>query len=115
MNYNINGCHKPISELHSMLKTVEKNIPRKIHQVLLIHDRKIKKKIRKKSNGKPQVGKGKGKKAPQSQPTKRNENVSKDDACFECGVIDNGCETHICNLLQGFRKSKELKASDMVL
>nr|KAJ0202556.1 hypothetical protein LSAT_V11C500232900 [Lactuca sativa] len=31
------------------------------------------------------------------------------------GPSDTGCGTHICNLLQGFRKSKELKADETVL
>lgn len=36
MNYNINEWDKPISELQRMLKTLEKNIPMKTPQVLMI-------------------------------------------------------------------------------
>ena len=161
MNYNMNGWDKPISELHGMLKTAEKNIPRKTPQVLMIREGQVKKKNQGKySKGKPQAGKGKGKKAPQNPPPKKKEKVAKDDTCFECGVVghwkrncpkylaelkikkvgegpsgisifmiemglftfssntwvfDTGCGTHICNSLQGFRKSRELKTDEMVL
>ena len=160
MNNNMNGWDKPISELHSMLKTAEKNIPRKSSQVLMIREGQIKKPKGKNSKGKPYVGKGKRKMFPQAQQPKKKEKVAKEDACFECGVIghwkrncptylaglkakkagegtsgiyifmiemgiftfssntwvfDTGCGTHICNSLQGFRRSKQLKAGDMVL
>ena len=44
MNYNMNGWDKPISELHGMLKAVDKSIPRKIPQVLMIREGQVKKK-----------------------------------------------------------------------
>lgn len=143
-----------------MLQTIEKSIPRKTHQVLMIREGQVKqKKKRKNSNGKPQVGKGNGKKAPQYLPPKKKEKVDKDETCFECGVVGHwkrncpkcpielrnkaedgtlgifismielrwftfssntwvfatGCGTHICNLLQRFRKSRQLKKDEMVV
>ena len=44
MNYNINGWDKPMSELHRMLKTEKKNIPRETPQVLTIREGQVKKK-----------------------------------------------------------------------
>jgi hypothetical protein len=157
MNYNMNGWEKTISELHAMLKTAEKNIPRKPSNVLMIREGRVKKTQSQNSKTKAKVAKGKGKKiAPRPQP-KNKEKVAKEDACFECGVIghwkrncptylaelkkkkvgeasssgiftielftfssntwvfDTGCGTHICNSLQGFRKSRQLKAGEMVL
>ena len=160
MNYNMNGWDKPISELHSMLKTAEKNIPKKPSQVLMIREGQVKKTKGKNFKAKPQGGKGKGKNVSKPQQPKKKEKVAKEDACFECGVVghwkrncptylaglktkkagegtsgisifmiemgiftfssttwvfDTGCGTHICNSLQGFRRSKKLKAGDMVL
>nr|KAJ0193311.1 hypothetical protein LSAT_V11C800391640 [Lactuca sativa] len=98
--------------------------PSKTPQVLMIREGKVKKNQGKNFKGKPQAGKGKGKKAPQNPPPKKKAKGANDDTCFECGVvghwkrncpIDTGCGTHICNSLQGFRKSKELKADEMVL
>nr|KAJ0201743.1 hypothetical protein LSAT_V11C600304420 [Lactuca sativa] len=155
MNYNMNGWEKPISMLHGMLKTAEKNILSKTPQVLMIREGKVKKNKGKNFKGKPQDGKGKRKKSPQNPSPRKKEKVAKDDTCFECGerncpkylaelknkkvgegpsgisifmiemrlftfssntwVLDTSCGTHICNSLQGFRKSKELKANEMVL
>nr|KAJ0208644.1 hypothetical protein LSAT_V11C400177410 [Lactuca sativa] len=139
MNYNMNGWEKHISKLYGMLKTAGKNIPSKTPQVLVIREGKVKKNKGKNFKGKPQASKGKGKKAPQNSPPNKKEKVAKYDTCFKCGVVrhwkrncfkylaelknkkvgegpsDTGCGTHICNSLQGFRKSKELKAYEMVL
>nr|KAJ0201275.1 hypothetical protein LSAT_V11C600313920 [Lactuca sativa] len=143
MNYNMNEWDKSISELHGMLKIVEKNIPRKTPQVLMIWGGgQVKNKNQcKNSKGKPQDGNSKGKKGPQNLPPKKKEKVAKNDTSFECGVVgegpsgisilmsemglftfssntwvfDIGCGAHICNSLQGFRKSRELKIHDMVL
>ena len=102
MNYNMNGWDKPISELHGMLKTAEKNIPRKTPQVLMIREGQVKKKNQGKySKGKPQAGKGKGKKAPQNPPPKKKEKVAKDDTCFECGVVGHwkrNCPKYLAEL-----------------
>ena len=160
MNYNMNDWEKSISELHSMLKTAENNIPKKPSNVLMIREGKIKKPKPTNFKAKTKFVKGKGKKvAPVPQPKKKDK-VAKEDVCFECGVIghwkrncptylaglkakkaesgtsgiymymiemgiftfssntwvfDTGCGTHICNSLQGFRKSKQLKAGEMVL
>ncbi|XP_071709438.1 uncharacterized protein [Rutidosis leptorrhynchoides] len=43
LNYNMNNLEKSISELHLMLKTIEKNIPSKTSEVLMIREEKIKK------------------------------------------------------------------------
>ena len=59
MNYNINGWDKSISGLQLMLKTAEKNIPRKSSQVIMIREGQIKKPKGKNSKGKAHVGKGK--------------------------------------------------------
>ncbi|KAL7583186.1 hypothetical protein Lser_V15G44918 [Lactuca serriola] len=156
----MNGWEKPISELHGMLKTPKKNIPSKTPQVLMIREGKVKKTKGKNFKGKPQAGKGKGKKASQNPPPKKKEKVAKDDTCFKFGVVrnwkrncpkylaesknkkaeegpsgtsifmiemglftfssntwalDTGCGTYICNWLQGFIKSRELKTDEMVL
>ena len=71
MNQNMNGWEKSISELHGMLKTAEKNIPSKTPQVLMIREGKVKKNKGKNFKGKPQDGKGKGKKASQNPPPKK--------------------------------------------
>lgn len=39
----MNGWEKPISKLHVMLKTVEKNIPKKASNTLMIRERRSKK------------------------------------------------------------------------
>nr|KAJ0184546.1 hypothetical protein LSAT_V11C900496980 [Lactuca sativa] len=151
MNYNTNGWEKPISELHEMLKTIEKNIRRK--------EKSRRKKLRT-SRESHKLARAKERKLPKTHHPKKKEKVAKDDTCFECGVVghwkrnypkylaelknkkvgegpssisifmiemglftfssntwvlDTGCGTHICNSLQGFRKSKELKADKMVL
>ena len=59
MNYNMNSREKPISELHVMLKTAEKNIPNKPTYVLLIREGGTKK-------TKAKNFKGKGKKVSQT-------------------------------------------------
>ena len=55
MNYNMNEMDKSISELHTMLKTAEKNIKSKPGHVLMVQNGKG---FKNKGNGK---GKGKGK------------------------------------------------------
>jgi hypothetical protein len=62
MNYNMNGWEKTISELHAMLKTAEKNIPRKPSNVLMIREGRVKKTQSQNSKTKAKVAKGKGKK-----------------------------------------------------
>nr|KAJ0220989.1 hypothetical protein LSAT_V11C200057170 [Lactuca sativa] len=121
MNYNMNGWDKPIYELHKMLKTAEKNIPRKTPHVLMIREGQVKKKKQgKKFKGKPQYGKGKGKKTPQNPLPKKKEKVTKDDTCFECGVIGHWKRNYPKYLVElknhkGFQKSRELKTYEMVL
>ena len=59
INHNMNGWEKPISELHGMLKTAEKNIPSKTPQVLMIREGKVKNNKGNNFKGRPQAGKGK--------------------------------------------------------
>ncbi|KAI3708868.1 hypothetical protein L2E82_38397 [Cichorium intybus] len=164
MNYNMNGLNKTIPELHGMLITAEKNLPKKTTQVLMIKEGGTKRTrpehpTNSKGKGKAKVVKGKGKKVVQpSRPPKKKAKVAKEDACFECGkvghwkrncptyltelkkkkagegtsgiyvidlelynlspntwVFDTGCGTHICNMLQGFKRSRRLKANEVVL
>jgi len=101
MNYNMNGWDKPISELHSMLKTAEKNIPKKPSQVLMIREGQIKKTKGKNFKAKPHGGKGKGKNVSKPQQPKKKEKVAKEDACFECGVVGHwkrNCPTYLAGL-----------------
>jgi len=101
MNYNMNGWDKPISELHSMLKTAEKNIPKKPSQVLMIREGQVKKTKGKNFKAKPQGGKGKGKNVSKPQQPKKKEKVAKEDACFECGVVGHwkrNCPTYLAGL-----------------
>ncbi|KAI3723657.1 hypothetical protein L2E82_35412 [Cichorium intybus] len=164
MNYNMNGLNKTIPELHGMLITAERNLPKKTTQVLMIKEGGTKRTrpehpTNSKGKGKAKVVKGKGKKFVQtSRPPKKKAKVAKEDACFECGkvghwkrncptylaelkkkkagegtsgiyvidlelynlspntwVFDTGCGTHICNMLQGFKRSRRLKANEVVL
>ncbi|XP_023742993.1 uncharacterized protein LOC111891147 [Lactuca sativa] len=95
------GWEKPIFELHGLLKSVEKNIPSKTPQVLMIREGKVKKKKGKNFEGKPQAAKGKGKKAPQNPPPKKKEKVAKDDTCFECRVVGHwkrNCPKYLAEL-----------------
>nr|KAJ0212638.1 hypothetical protein LSAT_V11C400204130 [Lactuca sativa] len=102
MNYIMNGWDMPISKLHSMLKTVEKNVPKKSPQVIMIHEEWIKNKKKGKNfKDKPQVGNGKWKKAPQSTVLRNKEKVAKDNTCFECGVVGHlkrNCPTYFVGL-----------------
>nr|KAJ0215331.1 hypothetical protein LSAT_V11C300143630 [Lactuca sativa] len=88
--------------------------------VLLIREGKVKKNKGKNFKGKPQAGKGKGKKAPQSPPPNKKEKVAKDDTCFECGVVGHRKKNYPKYLVElknkkGFGKSRELKTYEMVL
>jgi hypothetical protein len=94
LNYNMNNLEKSISELHSMLKTAEGNMPNKGSQVLMIRDGRVKKPTNRpndKGKGKGKW-KGKGKKdatkskqvAPKVVP---KDKVAKDHECFHCGGI----------------------------
>ncbi|KAI3784081.1 hypothetical protein L1987_43173 [Smallanthus sonchifolius] len=161
LNYNMNGWEKSISELHSMLRTAEKNIPKKPSQALVIREGHVKKpkynKPNSKAKGKPNKGKGK-QVATTPAPKRKKEKVAANDPCFECGVVghwkrncptylaelkkkrgdastsgiyvitidlynfapnswvfDTGCGTHICNMLQGFRKTRQLKTGEITL
>jgi len=159
LNYNMNGWDKPISELHAMLKTADKNLPRKTPQLLIIRKGHVKKPNSKKKASVAK-GKGEGKKVTSTLKPKKKEKVAKDDACFECGVVGHWkrncptylaalkakrasegtsgvyiymlkmglftfssntwvcatrCGTHICNTLQGFRRSTQLGKHEMVL
>ena len=75
MNYNMNEMDKSISELHTMLKTVEQNIKSKPGHVLMVQ------------NGKGFKGKGKGKGKSNSQPKPKPEpkaKALKEGVCFFC-------------------------------
>ena len=85
MNHKMNGWEKPISELHQKLKTADKNLPKKTPHVLMIRECGTKKP--KAPNSKAKFVKGKGKKVAGTPPTKKKDNVAKEDACFECEVI----------------------------
>lgn len=52
MNFDMNGCEKPILDLHVMFKTVEKNIPIKTTHDLWIREGETKKPEAKKSKAK---------------------------------------------------------------
>ena len=83
MNYNMNEMDKSISELHTMLKTVEKNIKSKPGHVLMVQ------------NGKGFKGKGKGKGQSNAQPKpkpKPKAKAPKEGVCFFC----NERETASC-------------------
>ncbi|KAK9092907.1 hypothetical protein Syun_027818 [Stephania yunnanensis] len=54
MNYNMNNMEKPISELHLMLKTTEKNIEKPFSNVLMVQKGK---EMKKKGKGKAKVAK----------------------------------------------------------
>lgn len=163
MNYNMNGWDKSIGELHSMLKTAEAGMGRKVLPVLTINEGGNKK--RRHPDPKASVAKrkghvkGKGKGKAKVEPKEKKQKVAKDDPCFECGevghrkrncpvylkelkakrdagqtsgmnlmihvelnvissntwVLDTGCGTHICNLLQGFKRNKHYIKGDVSL
>ncbi|KAJ9547940.1 hypothetical protein OSB04_020483 [Centaurea solstitialis] len=84
-----------------MLKTAEKNIPKKPSQVLMIREGQIKKTKGKNFKAKPQGGKGKRKNVSKPQQPKKKEKVAKEDACFECGVVGHwkrNCPTYLAGL-----------------
>ena len=60
MNYNMNGWNKSVSELHTMLKTAENNIPKKSSNVLIIREGRVKKAPHPKSKANFAKDKGKG-------------------------------------------------------
>ncbi|KAD5318121.1 hypothetical protein E3N88_18067 [Mikania micrantha] len=166
MNYNMNGWDKSIGELHSMLKTAEAGMGKKVLPVLTINEGGNKKRNHPDpkasvAKGKGHVkGKGKGKaKMEPTKPKEKKQKVAKDDPCFECGeighwkrncpvylkelkakrdagqttgtnfmiqvelnvissntwVLDTGCGTHICNLLQGFKRSEHYAKGEISL
>ncbi|GJU48277.1 hypothetical protein Tco_1217832 [Tanacetum coccineum] len=92
-NYNMYSMRKTISELHAMLKLVEKGIPKKVAApaVVAIMGSKIQKKNNKikaqAAQGKNR-GRGKGKPAyalkPKIPPTVKNEHPTKDSTCHHC-------------------------------
>ncbi|XP_023733622.1 uncharacterized protein LOC111881462 [Lactuca sativa] len=124
----MNGWDKPICKVHGMLKTIDKNIPWKTPQVLMIRARQDKKKKQgKNSKGKPQAGKGKGKKDPQNPPPKKKKNVAKYNTCFECGFVGHWKRNSPKYLVElknkkfwdGIsrvsKKTRELKTDEMLL
>ncbi|KAD6118936.1 hypothetical protein E3N88_10207 [Mikania micrantha] len=166
MNYNMNGWDKSIGELHSMLKTAEAGMGKKVLPVLTINEGGNKKRNHPDpkasvAKGKGHVkGKGKGKaKMEPTKPKEKKQKVAKDDPSFECGeighwkrncpvyleelkakrdagqtsgtnfmiqvelnvissntwVLDTGCGTHICNLLQGFKRSEHYAKGEISL
>nr|KAJ0208393.1 hypothetical protein LSAT_V11C500280080 [Lactuca sativa] len=90
LNYNTNGWEKPVLELHAMLKTAKKNIPIKTtHKPKLRTPRLSLLRVREK----------KFSQTPKSN--KKKEKVTKEDTCFECGVIDHwkrNCPTYLVEL-----------------
>nr|KAJ0219462.1 hypothetical protein LSAT_V11C300122340 [Lactuca sativa] len=115
---------KSISELHWMLKTTEKNILRKPTEVLMIREGQVKMK----NQGKNSKGKTQKRKCRKYLVELKNKKVGEGPLgisifMIEMGlynflsntwVLDIGCGTRICNSLQGFRRSKELKTYEMV-
>ena len=87
MNFNMHSMEKTISELHGMLKTVEKNIKNSTKDVLMVN----------KGNGMKKVGKGKGKNykgfqkpKPKLKPKSKAESQAKppkEGICFFCNEL----------------------------
>ncbi|KAD5802565.1 hypothetical protein E3N88_13925 [Mikania micrantha] len=162
----MNGWDKNVGELHSMLKTAEAVMGKKVLPVLNINEGANKKRQHPEPKANAAKGKGyskgKGKGKAKVEPPKSKEKkqkVAANDPCFKCGeighwmrncpvylkelkekrdagqtsgttfmihidlnvissntwVLDTGCGTHICNLLQGFKRSKDIKKGDVSL
>ena len=102
LNYNMNGWEKTIPELHSMLRTAEKNIPKKANPILMIREGRVKKLKHNNSKPKGKFVKGKGKQVAQAPPAKK-EKVAKNDPCFECGLVGHwkrNCPTYLAELIK---------------
>nr|KAJ0200798.1 hypothetical protein LSAT_V11C600316020 [Lactuca sativa] len=145
MKYNMNGWEKPISELHGMVKTAEKisqeksrrtkaRTSRESHKLAREKERKLlkthhprrRKRLPKMTHALSEelsgIGKGivlklKNKKAGEGPSGISFSMIEMGLFTFSSNtwVLDTGCGTHICNSLQGFRKSKDLKENEMVL
>ena len=97
MNYNINEMDKSISEMHTMLKTVEQNIKSKPGHVLMVQNRK----------GFKNKGKGKGKSNAQPKPKPvPKAKAPKEGVCFFCN--EPGHWKRNCKLyLEDLKKKKK--------
>ena len=101
LNYNMNGWERTIPELHSMLRTADKNIPKPSKPVLMIKDGGVRKPSRDHSKGKAPVAKGKGKQVTRTPPPAKKEKVAANDTCNLCGKIGHwkrNCPTYLAEL-----------------
>ena len=73
LKYNMNNLEKSISELHGMLKTVEKSLGSKPKQVLMIKEGGVQKKRHAKGMRKAVM------------ITAKPAKIPKDEVCFQCG------------------------------
>ena len=101
MNYNMNEMDKSISELHTMLKTAEKNIKSKPCHVLMVQNGKG---FKKKGKGKLKA-KGKSNAQPKPNPEPKAK-APKEGVCFFCN--EPGHWKRNCKLyLEDLKKKKK--------
>ena len=107
LNYNMHGMDKSVSELHIMLKTAERSIPKKTQPVLTIREGGIKKKTpQNPGKNHPPSGKGKAKQvvAKPAWKPKVKENPAKDATCHHCGEVGHwrrNCPKYLAELRAG--------------
>jgi hypothetical protein len=112
LNYNMNGWEKSLSELHQMLKTAERNLPKHANPVLNIREGGVKRahttNPSSRGKGKAQGAKGKGKKPVQTPPPKKAKSHA-NDTCLECNQLGHwrrNCPVYLAKL-----KSAKVDAS----
>ena len=98
MNYNMHGMNKTVSELHGMLKNIEKNI-KTTKDVLMVNKGKGMKRIGK-GKGKIKASKGFQKSKPKPKPTSQAK-PPKERICFFCnepGHWKRNCKLYLDDL-----------------
>ncbi|GJX86783.1 hypothetical protein Tco_0337557 [Tanacetum coccineum] len=119
-NYNMHSMGKTITELHTMLKLHEKDIPKKAETPAPKNPSPPKRDNLAKDSVYKEVGHWRRKYPSYQAMLKKRKNASVAstlgiftielyDYSNKTWVYDMGCGTHICNTLQGLRGSKKLK------